>query len=312
MYGYVRTHTPELKVREQEYYRAAYCGLCRSLGKCTGQCSRLTLSYDFTFFALVRMAIEGEKPMFRARRCPAHPLHKRPMMEPCDTLALCSYASAILGYHKVMDDRRDEKGRKRVGATFLTPYVGSLRRRAVKRGYADMDDRVNACLTDLSALEAAHPRSVDEPAELFGALMSDLLAYRLDGERAKIARAIGRHVGRWIYIVDAADDFDEDIKCGRYNPLACLWQSTDMNDTRRDELHVALLGELMGVERAMDLITFDAGSSDLSGVLYNILYEGMPATARRILFDRRGACHSARTDGGSVTAASGAGGEIDP
>ena len=56
MYGYIRTFDPELKVREQEYYRAVYCGLCRTMGKCTGQCSRMTLSYDFTLFALVRMA----------------------------------------------------------------------------------------------------------------------------------------------------------------------------------------------------------------------------------------------------------------
>ena len=73
MYGYVRTHAPELKVREQEYYRAVYCGLCRTMGKCTGQCSRMTLSYDFTYFALVRMALTGSFPAIKARRCLAHP-----------------------------------------------------------------------------------------------------------------------------------------------------------------------------------------------------------------------------------------------
>ena len=73
MYGYLRIHAPELKVREQEYYRAVYCGLCRTMGKCTGQCSRMTLSYDFTLFALVRMALTGETAAFRRRRCMAHP-----------------------------------------------------------------------------------------------------------------------------------------------------------------------------------------------------------------------------------------------
>ncbi len=286
MYGYVRVHAPELKVREQEFYRAVYCGFCRSLGKCTGQCSRFTLSYDFTYFALVRMALEGVAPTFKARRCFVHPLHKRPMVEPCDTLALCAYASAVLGYHKVRDDRQDEKGSKRFKATMVSPYVRSLRRRALKHGYTDMDERVDACMQALVTLEAARPRSVDEPAELFGALMADLLAYRLEGDQAKIARTIGRHVGRWIYIVDAADDFDEDIKRGRYNPLVCLWKSTDMSDDRREELRVALLGELMGVERAMDLLTYEMGQEDLSGVLHNILYEGMPGTARRILFKK--------------------------
>lgn len=292
MYGYVRTHTPELKVREQEYYRAVYCGFCRSLGKCTGQCSRFTLSYDFTYFSLVRMAIEGISPTFKARRCPVHPLHKRPMAEPNGTLALCAYASAVLGYHKIRDDRKDEKGVKRAKAILAMPYVITLRRRALKKGYADMDARVDDCMKALAALEASCPRSVDEPAELFGTLMADLLAYRLEGEPARLARTVGRHVGRWIYIIDAADDFDEDIKRGRYNPLVCLWQSDVMTDSHREEIRVALLGELMGVERAMDLLTYDNGQEDLRGVLHNILYEGMPGTARRILFEKDGSCRS--------------------
>ena len=55
MFGYIKTYPPELKVREQEYYRAVYCGLCRTMGKCTGQCSRMALSYDFAFLVMLRL-----------------------------------------------------------------------------------------------------------------------------------------------------------------------------------------------------------------------------------------------------------------
>ena len=110
MYGYLRTHVPELKVRQQEYYRAVYCGLCRTMGQCTGQCSRMTLSYDFTLFALVRMALTGETVTVRSRRCIAHPLRKRPMADPNPTLRLCANTSAILAHHKVKYDLRDERG----------------------------------------------------------------------------------------------------------------------------------------------------------------------------------------------------------
>ena len=37
MFGYVKTVRGELRIREYEYYRASYCGLCRAMGKCTGQ-----------------------------------------------------------------------------------------------------------------------------------------------------------------------------------------------------------------------------------------------------------------------------------
>ena len=114
MFGYVKAHTPELKVAEYEYYRSVYCGLCRSMGKCTGQCSRLTLSYDFAFLALVRIALSDEKVGFKRRRCVAHPVRKRSMMEPNSVLEYCAYAAALLSYHKLSDDIADEKGLKRI------------------------------------------------------------------------------------------------------------------------------------------------------------------------------------------------------
>ena len=285
MYGYLRVHAPELKVRQQEYYRAVYCGLCRTMGKCTGQCSRMTLSYDFTCFALVRMALTGETPAVRRRRCPVHPLRKRPMAEPTADLALCAYMSAILAYHKIRDDLRDEQGLKRTAATAAAPLAGSIRRRALKHGYAEADRAVAESMQALCELEASRPPSADEPATLFGELMGTLLAYGLEGNRAKLARTVGLHVGRWVYLVDAADDYEKDVKYRRYNPLACLYGdgASTLTPERRESLRSALLNELTALERAFDLLD-TAEDPDMAGVLSNILYLGMPREARRVLF----------------------------
>jgi hypothetical protein len=287
VYGYIRTYTPELKVREQEYYRAAYCGLCRAMGKCTGQCSRLTLSYDFTFFALMRMALTGETSTARRRRCLLHPLRRRPMIEPCDALTLSAHASALLVYHKNRDDRADERGGKRLRATLLSPYTRGLRRRT-RRELSRMDDEVAAIMTRLSELEASRPPSVDRPAEVFGELMAYLLSWGLDGREQTLAKTIGRHVGRWVYILDAADDFKEDVKKRRYNPLACLYNDPNMTtlpEHKRQEIRTALTVELVGIENALDLV--DISVPDLNGVLKNILYQGMPAAVDKVLFGCR-------------------------
>ncbi|MBQ9151976.1 MAG: hypothetical protein IJX72_06975, partial [Clostridia bacterium] len=281
-----RIHAPELRVREQEYYRAVYCGLCRTMGKCTGQCSRMTLSYDFTYFALVRMALTGKYPAVKPRRCLAHPTRRRPMAEPTEDLALCAYMSAILAYHKVRDDLRDEKCMKRTLATAVAPFAGSIRRRALKRGYGEADLRVASAMQALCDLEATRPPSVDEPASLFGELMATLLGYGLTGNAAKLAHTIGYHVGRWVYILDAADDFAEDVKAKRYNPLACLYGDpamTELPERKRQELKTALLAELLELERAFDLLD-TADNPNLGGVLANILYEGMPREAEHVLF----------------------------
>ena len=286
MYGYVRTHTPELRVREQEYYRAVYCGLCRTMGKCTGQCSRMTLSYDMTLFALVRLALTGTQPTFKRRRCLAHPTRKRPMAESCDELAFCACASAILMHYKVKDDLLDERGLKRTVATAASPFMASMRRRAVKRGYGDMDSGVYRSMKALSELEASRLPSADEPATLFGELMGSLLAYGLEGNQAKLAYTVGLHVGRWVYLIDAADDYAEDMKYHRYNALACLYgdpSMTELTEGKRQEIKTALLAELMELERAFDLLD-TSDQPNLSGVLSNILYEGMPREAERVLF----------------------------
>ncbi len=288
MYGYIRPYHPELKVREQEYYRAVYCGLCRTMGKCTGQCSRMTLSYDFTFFALVRMALEETSPTIHPRRCFVHPTHRRPIADPDDTLRASAGLSAVLFAHKVRDNLADETGLKRTAATLANPYAASLRRRAMRKhdAIAAADAVAADVLTRLAALESERPPSVDAPAELFGELMATLLASGLDGPRATLARDIGRHVGRWVYILDAADDFAEDAKAKRYNPFACLYGDFGMTELpleRRREIRTALLSELLGLERAFDLLD-TSGDPDLGGVLSNILYLGMPREAERVLF----------------------------
>ena len=300
MYGYLRTHVPELKVRQQEYYRAVYCGLCRTMGQCTGQCSRMTLSYDFTLFALVRMALTGETVTVRSRRCIAHPLRKRPMVDPNPTLRLCAYASAILAHHKVKDDLRDERGLKRTAATAISPFTASMRRRAVKAGYGDMGSGVFHAMKELWELESSRIPSVDEPATLFGELMGKTLAYGLEGNTAKLAHAIGLHLGRFVYILDAADDYAEDMEHRRYNPLACLYGDpamTELSDRKREELRIALLAELSELERAFDLL--DTADPDLGGLLSNILYEGLPRQVERVLFGS--ACDCAQKGQGKKT-----------
>ena len=288
MYGYVRTYPPELKVREQEYYRAVYCGLCRTMGKCTGQCSRLTLSYDFTFLALLRLALMQEEVTLHRRRCAVHPIRKKIMAEPHKALEDCAYASALIAYYKVADDRKDEKGFKRCKATAATPYIRSLRKKALKAGYGGMDAEISACMEKISRLEAEKVPSADQPAELFGELMGYIVSYGLTGDVARIGKMLGHHLGRWIYLADAIDDYADDIARDRYNPFAALWQGGEMDDGRKENLSRALMAELVRMESALDLA--DPGEtegSNLWGSIRNVLYLGMPSAAQKILYPEK-------------------------
>ncbi len=284
MFGYIKPHSPELLVREDTYYRGIYCGLCRAMGRCTGCASRLTLSYDFTALALIRLAVTAEPVAFKPRRCAAHPLTKRSVAEPCAALDYCARTAAILGYHKLRDDIDDEQGAKRLRARLALPALAAMRKKAHRdETLAPLDGEIEAALAALHVLETANTPSVDRPADAFGRLMRALASHGLDGIEARVAGDIGHHLGRWLYVIDAIDDYADDVRLGRYNPIAAARGGEPLTDEVRSTYRDALTAELMGLESALDLLDLDANRNN-GGVLRNLLYLCLPRAAQKVLF----------------------------
>ena len=283
MFGYVRVNKPELKVKEYELYEATYCGLCRSMGKCTGQCSRMTLSYDFAFLALIRVNLAGARTHFGMKRCIAHPLKKKQFMVNNPSLEYCAGAAALLNYHKIADDLSDERGAKKLKARLALPTVKKARKKALKKlGLADLDKKIADGLHALSSLEAEKKASVNEPAEIFGQILGDIMSYGLDGADAKVAYSLGLAVGKWIYIADALDDWEDDAKKNRYNPFALLYEKASPTESDFEGIKIALKNELIAAESAMDLMKIT--SPTIESIISNILYLGLPERIDAIRF----------------------------
>lgn len=282
MFGYIRTVPSELRLREHECYRAYYCGLCRAMGKCTGQCSRLTLSYDFVFLAAVRCWLAGEKPEFRRFRCLVHPTRRRTAVSPSPQLAYCADASILLSYHKCLDDLADEHGFRKLRARLAMLGLHRGYHKARKR-HPELDTAIRQSLVSLSAWEKrTDTHSADAPAEIFGELMRVVFTDGMDGANARIAGELGRNIGRWIYLVDAADDYEKDLKKHRYNPYLALFGDR-MTGENREEIRNSLTAILCDAECAYLLMDRPA-CPELQEILSNILYLGMPRTAERVLF----------------------------
>jgi hypothetical protein len=269
-----------MRVREYEYYRASYCGLCRAMGKCTGQCSRMLLSFDFAYLANVRMALCATVPTFRKRRCIAHPLRRRVMMERNDQLDYCAAASAILAYEKCRDNVADERGFARLRSRFACLFLKGAYKRAKKR-VPELALSVRRYREKLAALEKEKTPFVDTVATVFGELLADVTAYGLSGTAAAIARKIGFETGRVIYVLDALDDLADDVKKGRYNPFALAYGDT-LSEEDRTGVKDALLIYLSDMEAAFDLMD-TAADPVRREILNNILYLGMPQAADRVL-----------------------------
>ena len=76
MFGYITPNMKTLSEAQQKRFRSFYCGLCRTLQQRGGALTRLTLSYDMTFLALVLNALYESEETLHTERCIMHPLHK--------------------------------------------------------------------------------------------------------------------------------------------------------------------------------------------------------------------------------------------
>ena len=285
MFGYVKPYTPNLLVREHELYKATYCGLCRTMRKTTGPLSALSLSYDLVLLVLVRTLYEEDKTLrFRSRRCIAHPLRSRMMMEKNEQLDYAANASAILAFEKCRDDVADERGWAKIKARLRCFFLKGAYRRA-KKHCPGLAEAVRGHLLRLAQKERARTPSVDEVAAVFGDLLADITAYGLEGTQARLAKSIGWQTGRFIYIIDAIDDLAEDAKRGRFNPFLLLYGGP-LDEGARQGVQTALLNCLSDLEPAFDLIN-DNNAPNRSEVLKNILYLGMPATVKRVLTEKK-------------------------
>ena len=253
MFGFVKPFVPQLRVGEHEFYRGAYCGLCRALNKRTGAVSSLTLSYDMVFFALVRSVLAGDKYIIKKKRCLAHPLCKRAMMMRSESLEYTADINALLVYHKFRDDKNDERGAKKAAAGALASAFSAIKKRV--RGLDALENEIEASLSELAVLEAKKRPSPDEAAETFGKTLAVCLSHGLTGSRARLAYEIGRHTGRAVYLADAACDFWKDKKSASYNPFVLAFGG-EMGEAQERSMKNAVLLELSALEKTLMLLDY--------------------------------------------------------
>ena len=174
MFGYIQTCKEELKVREFEAYKGIYCSLCRQMGKEYGLLTRFSLSYDFTFYALLRMAREERCAGFRKGRCVFNPLAKcRFLKETSASLSLAAGVAVILVYYSIKDKLRDQaiKSRIKAAAAYL-PFARAHRK--ARKKHPELERTAAQIMTQQAQLENDRCESLDKAADptarLLGAL----------------------------------------------------------------------------------------------------------------------------------------------
>lgn len=278
MFGYVRPSLAKLPEEDRARFAAAYCGLCRTLGERYGQAARMILNYDFAFLAVLLWPEEEDGPALR-RRCAVHPVSGRACYPGNPALALAADESVILSWWQIQDALSDPgrgKGKYRAASLALR---GAYRRAAERR--PDFDRITREKLDRLGELEEARCPSLDRPADAFAELLAGAAAETPDPVKRRVLEQMLYHLGRWIYLVDAADDLEKDFRSGSYNPLIYRYGLAGgaLTEEAREGLTVSLDHSIRLMAAAYELWDF----GQWSPIIRATVYEGLFLVGRAVL-----------------------------
>lgn len=278
MFGYIRTHRPELKVWEDEAYKGIYCSLCRELGKRYGMLSRMFLSYDSTFLALAILALSDKKLSFEQKRCPFNPAKKCNFCTERRTeISFAADISVLLLYYKIKDNIKDSTLFKAIFYRILLLFITSAYKKAVK--YCPEGAIIIAEYIQMqNAVEEKQSPVIDEAAEPTAIMLKRLYSIgEINPDEKQIRECIGYHIGRWVYLIDAFDDIEKDRKSGNYNPF--IVSGSDNYERIKGDL-LMTAGE---AAKACELLNIRC----FGGLINNIIYDGLYYETMKVYERRR-------------------------
>lgn len=280
MFGYVRYDLPNLYVKDLMLYKALYCGLCKGVGAVCGQTARVGLSYDMTFLSALLHNMTGQNVKVEKRNCFEHAIKKRPIAAVDELTKELGALNTVLLYYKLTDDIADgERGRgKRLW------FKKGFKR--AKKLYPETVRIVETYMKEQSRAEkervASPERAADPTAEMICSLSRRFL-----GEKASASTdELFYHLGKWIYLIDALDDYDKDKKKGNYNPFVLSYGAENKKALMEKN------GEEIGF--LFDTLFYSLREG-LSGCKFyfnrdltdNVLLLGLPAETKRVMWGER-------------------------
>lgn len=265
MFGYVMASGKELSKQAQERYSGVYCGICRQIRARASQPARLGLSYDMAFLALLLSSLYEPEERSGKPACRLHPIKPRPWVDN-EYIRYAADMNVALAYYNAMDDYQDEG--KHTAKWMVSVFGKTLPEIAAR--YPRQCQAMEDCIARLNRLEKESCANPDEPAGCFGQLMAELLVYKED-LWAPALRQMGMALGRYIYLADAAVDFDRDRKKNRYNPFLAM----GVDDPAQWEQYLVLaMGRCTEYYERLPLVQD-------KDILDNILYSGIWVEYRR-------------------------------
>jgi hypothetical protein len=261
------------------------------MGKKCGQFSRMLLTYDAAFLALLLTLLVKKEGRYSKEACFANPIKKKHILRDNPLISYSSDINLLLTYYKLKDDWEDDHS----FIALMGEGLHGINVHRLQKAYPEKNEALKKYLGTLSKLEHENCDSMDRAAEPFARIMEEIMYYEPACSSQSVKdglRWIGYNLGKWIYVLDAYDDLEKDWKNKRYNVL--LNQFIIKKEEKIEEFKKRILDQvrfnltycLAQASQAYDLLDIGPGK----GVLDNIFYLGMPKKMEQIL--DKGSCEN--------------------
>ena len=145
-------------------------------------------------------------------------------------------------------------------------------------------ENIRKCLDELSRLEKNNFKEIDETADCFARILEILFTpdFIEDEDKKRILAWLGYNIGRWIYIIDAYNDLEKDVKKNDYNTFKAKYEdknAQEIKDTIREDLYTSMTFTLENAASAYNLLEIYKNKE----VLDNIMYVALKTKQKSIL-----------------------------
>ena len=288
MYGYVLPSKETLTKNDHIMFQSLYCGICMSIKNAYGNLPRFTTNYDITVFGLI--AIEAIKPEigFEVKRCIADWRRKSVVKDNDFMRRLCA-VNLLLTYYKATDDVIDSGGKKKLFRRIIRkPY------QKAKLLMPEADKIISSGYGRLRRLELANCDQIDRVSDCFATLLEELIADFIKEPRDSGAidditysnmRRMCYNIGKFVYLADALDDIDKDVKKKNYNPFLAKYpdyergKRAEFMSRHSDEISFYFNSTINRAIECSNALVF----TQVNDLLRNIIYDGLRGKAKELL-----------------------------
>ena len=280
MFGYVTPVKEELRQQDYALFKAFYCGICVQIGKDYGSLPRFSTTYDITFLALFTHDILSQEVQFREGKCIGNPFQKKLIVESNPLMERLCALNVIMAYYKLSDDVIDGGGggkRRLARALCKKAY-----RKAVEK-LPRADEILKTRYEQLRNMEREGESSLDKVSHSFASLLKEVTAEVLGENAPEHALSLCYNIGKFVYLIDALDDIDDDAKSGNYNPFLVGVEKFESRreffDANKESIEFTLACTVNRAIECFNNLKFTQSYT----LLKNIIHDGLRAKVKEVL-----------------------------